>query len=98
MALSIVGVFLIVQTIPELVGVATSESGGVSGAFGPFAFTGDFPVIDRGAAVATHVARIVLGVLLISGAGEISRSLARRYPEPEPPAPGREQPPSAPQP
>lgn len=84
-ALSIVGVLQIVQAIPDLVGVAAS-GGVVPGGFGPLTFSfGEFPFFDRGALVAMNVVRIALGVLVIMGAGQLSRSLARFYPDPEPP-------------
>lgn len=88
-ALSVVGVVLIVEAIPGLVALAASEGAGFPPRLGPFALPGgEFAsFFDRGAAVLTQVVRIILGAILIYGAGDLARSLARRYPEPERPAP-----------
>lgn len=83
-ALSIVGVILVAEAIPALMSVAASDVGGAS--FGPLSFPiSDFGSFDRGAAVASQITRIVVGVFLMLGSGEIARGLARRYPEPEAP-------------
>lgn len=83
-AFSIVGVVLIVQAIPSLIATGIAEVGGSGGAGGFFGFGGE-PFFDRDSAIVANVVRIVLGFILIFGAGDISRSLARRYPEPDPP-------------
>jgi hypothetical protein len=91
-AFSIVGVVLIVQAIPGLVAIAASDVPGFAGGLSPFGLSGGSFFSGRGAAVATEVVRIVLGFVLIYGAGDLARSLSRRYPDPERSPPPAERP------
>ena len=82
-AFSVVGVLLITQAIPALIAVASSDFG-EGPSFGPLVFGSGFG--DRTGALVAGLVRLVLGLLLMGGAGDLAARLSRRYPEPEPPA------------
>jgi hypothetical protein len=81
-AFSVVGIVLITQAIPALISAAAYGGGGAG--FGPLSFTADFG--GQNAAIVAGVVRLVMGAFLVGGSGDLAARLARRYPEPEPPA------------
>ena len=82
-AFSIVGIIFIAQSIPALIGIAASSSGGLSsGAFEVASFG------DRGAAVASIIVKLAVGGALIYGSRDIAEAVARRAGREPPPPPG----------
>jgi hypothetical protein len=83
-ALSVVGVVLVVEAIPALIAVAVSGPG--IGPFGPLALSrNDFGFFDRSAGVIANLVKLGIGALLVLRARVLAGWLARRYPEPTPP-------------
>jgi len=84
-AISVVGLVLLVQGITGLVGAAISEAAGIP--FSGFGVTITGFGGGRGAQVALGLVTIILGSILVAAAGDIARALSRRYPEQEPTIP-----------
>jgi hypothetical protein len=87
-AISVVGIVVAVTAIPGLVALAASTTS-TGGSFTEILTPGGaFGYGDRGAALAAEVMRLMIGLVLVGTSGDIARSLARKYPEPEAPAGG----------
>ena len=84
-AISIAGIVVTVTAIPSLVALAVLEAGS-AGSFTEIPTPGGFFGFgDRGAAAAAEATRLAIGLVLVGMSGDIARSLARKYPEPEQP-------------
>jgi hypothetical protein len=83
-ALSVVGVVLVVEAIPALIAIAVS--GPDIGPFGPLSLPGgDFGFFDRSAGLVANVVKLAIGSQLALRARGLAGWLARRYPEPPQP-------------
>ena len=84
-ALSVVGVVLVVEAAPTLIAIAVS--GPDIGPFGPLNLPGgDFGFFDRSAGLVANFVKIGLGVGLALGSRNLAAWLAHRYPEPQSPS------------